>query len=68
MLLQKYTCPSCGYSKTPTTHDRCGGVVLKIATEWVCNTCFKEIGDKTVCASCSHEFNGNITEVIRTYY
>ena len=63
MIVQKYTCPKCGYTKAPATHKGCGGIIIKVGNKWVCNACGEEPADYIICAKCGHKFKGNWVEV-----
>jgi len=38
------------YTKVPTTHRGCGGIVVKIGNKWLYNACGDEVGGSIVCA------------------
>lgn len=65
MRVKKYKCPECGYSKCPTTHNNCGGVVAYNYDEdtFRCTACDKEIAGDTVCSSCGKTVNGYVNIV-----
>jgi len=44
MIVRKYTCQKCGYTKAPTHKGR-GGIVMEVGDKWICNACGAEIGD-----------------------
>lgn len=67
MIVEKYNCPNCGYSKVPTTHKGCpegAGRVVKIGAEWKCDACGSGCGGDVICSSCGEKVpESNVTEV-----
>lgn len=67
MLVRKYECPNCGYSKVPTTHRGCSGsegIIVKKEGSWVCNDCGKSISTGIKCPECGTSVpTSNITTI-----
>ncbi|MFB6354639.1 MAG: hypothetical protein ABEJ92_11210 [Halobacteriales archaeon] len=53
MKVREYTCPDCGYTKAPTTHDGCGGNIVRRGGTWRCDACdLAQPIEETVCTRC----------------
>lgn len=66
---RKYECPDCGWSKDPTTHSNCGGVVVldESVDEWVCNACGERMSGSITCPRCRRELDANGEHVRPTF-
>lgn len=60
MIVRRYSCPNCSYTKMPTTHRNCPesgtGRVVKIGGSWRCDACDTKIsvGKGAKCSKCGH--------------
>lgn len=70
MIVRKYTCPDCGYTKVPTTHRNCSqsgaGRVVKIGDHWRCDACDAKVsvGKGAKCSKCGYSISsGQVKEV-----
>jgi hypothetical protein len=59
MLVKKYTCPECGYTKVPTAHRKkgCAGIIVKVGDTWRCNGCDSEMTGNPTCSQCDYSLS-----------
>ena len=64
MIVKKYTCPKCGYSKFPTNDLNDNGRVVKIGGEWQCEVCGDTFPGNPKCANCGEKVPGSHWEEV----